>query len=469
MRKGEKMDFWLGVKNFAKIESAKVNIDNYTLLVGQNNSGKTFLMQLIQGVSEKIADLADADFLAGLESDKNESYSSYSISEKNIFNLVKNINRKLDMEKEKIVKDIFGKNIPIEKLYIDISMEWNIIYKIILFDDNTKVRERIQKEMGVNLQSLAGLFSEKGKCCIWIKENIEKDEQSIRWLSVSPSEMETTYILKSTLKNVFEKNSLFLPASRTGLMLLYREFFANKTDNMISYKAEGDWFVEDGTLSGNFTQPIYEFLRFLQTYMEDDAGKERLKKELIFFEERLIEGHIEAHKQGSFSYRTESGEKIPMYLTSSMINEVVPIALAVTSKRRYRRLIIDEIEASLHPEKQLALALFLNRLSNKGIKLILSTHSDTFVSKVNNLYLLSEYVQHSKDYEAVGKFDLEKEDLIHPSKLYVYEFENQPNGKSIVKEIEGNSKTGFQFDLFTDSAMKLYSEALNLGEMQQDD
>ena len=47
------MDFWLGVKNFAKIESAKVNIDNYTLLVGQNNSGKTFLMQLIQGVSEK--------------------------------------------------------------------------------------------------------------------------------------------------------------------------------------------------------------------------------------------------------------------------------------------------------------------------------------------------------------------------------------------------------------------------------
>ena len=158
-----------------------------------------------------------------------------------------------------------------------------------------------------------------------------------------------------------------------------------------------------------------------------------------------------------------------MYLTSCLINDVVPIALAVTSKRRYRRLIIDEIEASLHPEKQLALALFLNRLSNKGIKLILSTHSDTFVSKVNNLYLLSEYVQHSKDYEAVGKFDLEKEDLIHPSKLYVYEFENQPNGKSIVKEIEGNSKTGFQFDLFTDSAMKLYSEALNLGEMQQDD
>ena len=43
------MKFWLGVENFAKIESAKVNIDDYTLFVGQNNSGKTFLMQLIQG------------------------------------------------------------------------------------------------------------------------------------------------------------------------------------------------------------------------------------------------------------------------------------------------------------------------------------------------------------------------------------------------------------------------------------
>ena len=43
------MHIFLGVENFAKIESAKVCINSYTLLVGPNNSGKTYFMQLAQG------------------------------------------------------------------------------------------------------------------------------------------------------------------------------------------------------------------------------------------------------------------------------------------------------------------------------------------------------------------------------------------------------------------------------------
>ena len=42
------MYFFVGVENFAKIEMAKVCTNSYTLLVGPNNSGKTFLMKLIQ-------------------------------------------------------------------------------------------------------------------------------------------------------------------------------------------------------------------------------------------------------------------------------------------------------------------------------------------------------------------------------------------------------------------------------------
>ncbi len=44
------MLIFLGVENFAKIEKAKVCINSYTLLVGPNNSGKTYFMQLVQGV-----------------------------------------------------------------------------------------------------------------------------------------------------------------------------------------------------------------------------------------------------------------------------------------------------------------------------------------------------------------------------------------------------------------------------------
>ena len=129
-------------------------------------------------------------------------------------------------------------------------------------------------------------------------------------------------------------------------------------------------------------------------------------------------------------------------------------------------MIIDEAEASLHPQKQLELVRFFNRLNNKGMSLIVSTHSDTFVSKLNNLYILSHQVKKNGE-DILEQFNLEKQDLIEPERLFVYEFVNQPNGKSIVKEMKGNSKTGYQFDLFTDSAVHLYEEATKLGEIEE--
>lgn len=183
----------------------------------------------------------------------------------------------------------------------------------------------------------------------------------------------------------------------------------------------------------------------------------------------MIEGHITANKQSGFSFDSKTDHvSVPMYMASSMINEIAPFVLALSSAGMYNGFIIDEIEASLHPQKQLELVRFLNRLSNRGIKLILSTHSDTFASKVNNLYILSNYFKQNKGKGILEKMGLEKEDLMSPDKLFVYEFVNQPNGKSIVKEIPGDSKAGFQFDLFTDSAMHLYNEALEIGEILQD-
>ena len=207
-------------------------------------------------------------------------------------------------------------------------------------------------------------------------------------------------------------------------------------------------------------------MRFLQTYTQKDVRIKRFQKELDFFEEHIIEGRINVDKQGIFSYSSkDKKDKVPMYLASSMINEVAPLILAITSQNAYGRLIIDEVEASLHPQKQLELVRFFNRLNNNGMQLMISTHSDTFVSKLNNLYVLSEIAKINGE-DIVRRFGMEKEDLVSPEKLFVYEFINQPNGKSVAKEIKPDKKTGYQFDLFTESALRLYEEAEQLGEMQ---
>lgn len=66
--------------------------------------------------------------------------------------------------------------------------------------------------------------------------------------------------------------------------------------------------------------------------------------------------------------------------------------------------------------------------------------------------------------DILKKFNLEKADLLDAANLYVFEFRNLANGKSIVNEIKPDEKMGYQFDLFTESAMQLYDEAVKIGE-----
>ena len=55
--------------------------------------------------------------------------------------------------------------------------------------------------------------------------------------------------------------------------------------------------------------------------------------------------------------------------------------------------------------------------------------------------------------------------MVCADNLCVYEFVNKENGKSMVREVPFNDKLGYQFDLFTDSALKLYNEATQIQEI----
>ena len=468
MNRGEKMKFWIGVENFAKIESAKICIDNYTVLVGPNNSGKTFLMQLVQGLSKRLAYLLDEIVMEELLKKDYDAYKEFVINSDNVSALTSCMNKRLAEDKEIIMREIFGKDIYAERIYVEAIMEEESSYSIILFDAIRRTEiDDIASFLHHISPKVVSMVNRKNAGMIAIINQTGNDERknqtlSVHWSSANYEDM----MLKSALQSIMESESLFLPASRTGLLLLYRDFFANRTDNDLSFVFEGERFVDNQEKTATLTKPMYDFLRFLQTYSERKDINEKYRDELKFFEKHLIEGHIDVNEQGIFSYRSaDENATVPMYLASSMIKEITPFVLAVMSNNMYNRLIIDEVEASLHPQKQLELVRFLNRLNNMGMKLIVSTHSDTFASKLSNLYILSERVKVYGE-EILEKFKLENADLIEPEKLFVYEFVMQPNGKSIVKRILGDKKTGFQFDAFTDSALHLYEEGTKLGEIQ---
>lgn len=48
------MELLFEVSNFGKIKRAEITLSDFTLFVGDNNSGKTFMMQLLYGVLKEL-------------------------------------------------------------------------------------------------------------------------------------------------------------------------------------------------------------------------------------------------------------------------------------------------------------------------------------------------------------------------------------------------------------------------------
>ena len=125
------MELWLGVENFAKIQNAKVCINKYSVLVGPNNSGKTFLMQLIQGMDKNWESLLNGEPVEIVLSSKESTVqaSDESTDRNEIYRLdahymelfIDAINKNLFKEKENIVKRIFGREISIGNLFIEFT------------------------------------------------------------------------------------------------------------------------------------------------------------------------------------------------------------------------------------------------------------------------------------------------------------------------------------------------------------
>lgn len=464
------MKIILGIKNFGKVKSAEISIGGFSVFVGNNNSGKTYIMQLIYGICNNLTRyFSDADLCSRYlqPMDQQAESGRVRIDAGNIELAEAFINAVLEKYKEEIVSDTFYKEIEIGSIYVRLLIEeeerfeWLVCHKGAgneLFDELQFRSADFFKPVIETIMKEEVLKDHNG--CILSKfhnlNGIENQED----LSVHLQYKQISSKLVASLVNRMAydyKEPLFLPPSRTGLFMLYKDFFASKADEAVEMFGAGA-FRKDYKKSNNLgiTKPVYRFLRFLQTFRPH--GESDQNSGLIhFLEEHLIDGKIVIDQADQPVYQAEGTQQaLPLYLSSSMVNELAPILYVLQSDYKY--LIWDEIETSLHPQKQMELACLLSRMSNAGFSMIVSTHSDTIAAKINNLCLLSfSRLLRGKRAEILKKTGLEEADLFK-ERIHVYQFENDDSGHSSVRELEYDEVTGYQFSLFNDSVEQLLEE-----------
>ncbi len=403
------------VNQLAKVESATIYLDEFLLFVGDNNSGKTLLMELIYGIVNLICQWKVDCGKARISERENVRYIRF---DEGWYESVEDeINLYLQNNKEEFILTSFSNLIPLVSVNIKFEDVEDLFY------------------IGT-ISSQASLE----------KQYPNGERESIFEGINSSNDMESRLAHRVLLDMIGMdegEKQLFIPAARAGLQMLYRYFFASSAN-----------------VNAGIPLPVYEFLKFIQTYTNKVNFSQDEIELIEFFEQNLMRGKVE-FENNQFVFQ-EGESEIPLNYASSMIQELAIFTCILKSGNKFGYIYYDEVENSVHPLVQGEVARALIRLCNSGRKLIVSTHSDTMAGKINNMILLSRMKNVAEKREKAGKVGLTAKDMLGNQKnVMVYEFKKNEKGKVRVEALEfmAYPRIGYLFDRFNENIDQLYNES----------
>ena len=166
---------------------------------------------------------------------------------------------------------------------------------------------------------------------------------------------------------------------------------------------------------------------------------------------KIMEGEVKK-EDGNYVYLTE-GLNMPISAAASSIREIAPLQLLASKvSMGQTAILIEEPEAHLHPNKQRMMADVVGCIHKTGAYVHLTTHSDYFLRRFNELILFQRYAD-GHDEEETAKL-AEKTGIsttfsIDGKKAVAYLVVRQSDGTS--KVVEQNLKNGVPFTSFSEA------------------
>lgn len=424
----------LEVEGFGPIIEAKIESAPLTLLVGDNNSGKSYLAILLWSVYQ-----LGNNKLQNIPNDENSTYRSYvsffeKIGEAPYVLSEHDLQKMLQWCSELVIKN-------------GISTVFNlpglVSKKMALVSGVSSNHRDFSFQRGLLPREPSSVFFRKAGSRAYTV--YDSNFPSIGKLFVLKS------IVSKLLSIVDVANvPTYLPASRTGFMLLYGP--------ASSYALQRFYGSDEQSVPRvKLPVPALEFLEWLGRGPDAEPGPFAGEADLL---EGLLGGAIEVERRPvgapTYQYRPAGGESLPMPQVSSLVSELAPIILVLRYAKKLSFLVIEEPEAHLHPKVQRVLARTIVRLVRKGVRIILTTHSDLFCQQINNCLKLGSLSEAERSL-VQKQLGYDNSEYLTAEDVRGYSFQNTPNG-SVVTPLQ-NGPFGLDMPTFNQELESILDES----------
>ncbi len=167
-------------------------------------------------------------------------------------------------------------------------------------------------------------------------------------------------------------------------------------------------------------------------------------------EDELLNGKVTISDEGNVEFRTYRSPKMGLAFnqSASIVKTLASLIIYLKhSAEKNDLIIIDEPELNLHPNSQIILTRIFARLINKGLRFVISTHSDYIIRELNNLIMVGA---DNKDVKDVSKeLGYKEDEFIKFTDVgaYLFDYETPKSKQVKVKPIKID-KNGFEVSTF---------------------
>jgi len=432
--------------NLGNIKNGSLILKDFTILCGNNNTGKTYATYVIYSLLDK-----DFDF-------------NFSKIKTIVSNLLENGIYELNL------KHFIEKNFNILQQEIEKGFCKNL-YNIFSASEDEFKKTKISFDIDKDIIDKNIYFSNfKTTSSIGKKEQLvfeaEKDEKSEIVKFILHDNKMSKHFLENRIKDIISKlifkqlfsDSFLLPAERTGLNLFYRELGRERTTllhhlqkpNIDMMDLVRDLFVS------RYPQPIGDYIDFLNDIHNLKKLKSPYRDLAREIQREILQGKYKIEKDGIYfvPYKNSANKdnfngKISLHMSSSTVKTFFSLVFYLEHLAQIGyTLIIDEPELNLHPDNQRKIARILAKLVNRGIKVLVSTHSDYFIRELNNLILLNDNIN-NRD-ELFEKYGYTEDMLLAKEKIDAYLFD-----KNSIKKLKKDTIEGIHVSTFDDVINRL--------------
>lgn len=443
------MKSWkLHLEGLGKIKKADIDVSGFNLFIGDNNSGKSYIMTIIYALLnvrfffQKYKIDTDSKEYQECKSIvrvilQDNSFGYFRFNENMIMSFNQLLNRILEENKELFIRNFFNKKIPIEKISVEI-----------LEKQNRGVRFEREYESDKIILYFLNIIQNEAYELTGIAINKDLDDNDCFFV--------ISYIMECLLKvdysSMYYSDIIYLPTSRTGFLLTYKTLASSSIEDKYNIGA-----VEKNLL----TKPCSDFLVKLAKAAGEDWDDLKYSEIITYIERKIIEGHIDVDNSPSSNIMyTPRGKKeaLPMHVTSGVVTEVTPLLLMLENCYS-GTILIEEPEMCLHPELQREMARVLIKIYNTDTPIFITTHSDIILGHINNMIQLNGK---ENKKELLEKLNYDNDDLISSDDIEVYQFTVKDNETKIERLKCGTY--GFHAPTFHNALQDMLEQTENINE-----